>query len=162
MKGIARIRMAPTSVGNLLRNAPSFLKVENMIQPPGKQRRIAIVDDHEPFRRGICALLNSRGYAVSDFDSVPRFIASGVMKQIDCLILDVAMPGIDGVSLHECLRQTNYDFPIIFCTGHDADNRIQNALANGAAGMLQKPVNAETLFDAVAAACARRSSNERN
>lgn len=132
-----------------------------MIYPLEKQRRVAIVDDHEPFRRGICALLNSRGYAVCDFDSVPRFIASGAMTKIDCLILDVAMPGIDGVSLHECLRQTNYQFPVIFCTGRDADDRIQSALANGAAGMLQKPVNAETLLDAVASACARQESESK-
>lgn len=133
-----------------------------MIQPPAKQRRVAIVDDHEPFRRGISALLNSRGYAVSDFESVPQFIASGVMARIDCLILDVAMPGIDGVALHECLRQTNFEFPVIFCTGFDADERIQTALANGAAGMLQKPVRAELLFEAVESACARRVPSPQN
>jgi FixJ family two-component response regulator len=134
-----------------------------MFHPPEKkQRRIAIIDDHEPFRRGISALLSSRGYAVYDFESVPRFIESGVMPRIDCLILDVAMPEIDGVSLHECLRQTNYEFPVIFCTGFDPDERIQSALANGAIGVLQKPVDAESLFEAVTAACKRRSPSTPN
>lgn len=133
-----------------------------MTHPPGKKRFVAIVDDHEPFRRGICALLNARGYAAFDYDSVPRFIASGAMTKIDCLILDIGMPEIDGFALHECLRQTNYQFPVIFCTGRDPDEQIQNALANGAAGVLRKPVNPETLFEAVASACRRGAARDRN
>ncbi|HEX2854945.1 MAG TPA: response regulator [Opitutaceae bacterium] len=128
-----------------------------MIPPPERPRCVAIVDDHEPFRRGICALLGARGYTACDFDSVPRFIESGAMSRIDCLILDVAMPEIDGLALHACLRQTNYQFPVIFCTGYDADDRIRNALAEGAVGVLQKPVDPKTLLDAVASACARSS-----
>lgn len=125
-----------------------------MINSREKKRLIAVVDDHEPFRTGICALLERHGYRTCHFESVPRFIASGAMLKIDCLVLDIAMPEIDGLALHDCLRHTNYEFPILLCTGSDRDARIESALANGAAGLIQKPVKSETLLEAIASACA--------
>lgn len=114
---------------------------------------IAVVDDHQPTRTTICRLLERQGYATCNFGSVAEFIRFNEKRKIACLVSDVRMPEIDGVFLHECLRQTNFVFPVIFCTGHDLDDRLEQAIANGAYGLLRKPVKSEALLQAVAAAC---------
>lgn len=122
---------------------------------------IAVVDDHHPCRRGICRLLERNGYATCSFGSVAEFIHSPDKAKISCLISDVRMPEIDGVSLHECLKRTNYDFPIVFCTGLRDDERLERALADGAFALLHKPVRSEKLREVVAAACATAAARHR-
>lgn len=114
---------------------------------------VAIVDDHEPFRVATCALLKARGFTTVSYGCVKDFIHSGSMARIQCLILDVGMPEIDGFALQECLRDTNYEFPIIFCTGQDSDEAKNRALTNGAVYFLRKPVDSDALITAICSAC---------
>lgn len=126
--------------------------------PDLKKLHVAVVDDHEPFRVGTCRLLERRGFASSGFGSVAEFIGSGEVTRIDCLILDVGMPEIDGFALFDCLRETNYQFPIIFCSGQDRNEKMEQALSRDGVSFLQKPVQADTLAEAVRTACATASS----
>jgi FixJ family two-component response regulator len=122
---------------------------------PGRARLIAVVDDHESTRTTLCRLLERHGYAACHFGSVAEFVHSNQKSTIACLLSDVRMPGIDGIALHEGLRHTNFDFPVIFCTGHEPDERLGNALANGAFALLRKPIDAKTLIQTIEAACAK-------
>ena len=124
-----------------------------MSNPPPGKITIAIVDDHEPFRAATSALLRSRGFATVTHGCVKDFIRSGVMARIQCLILDVGMPEIDGFALQECLRDTNFDFPIIFCSGQDDDEAKNRALTNGAVYFLRKPVDSDALIQSICSAC---------
>lgn len=121
--------------------------------PPAKKLRIAIVDDHAPFRNATCRVLDGAGFSTRGFASAADFIRSGSLVGTDCLVLDVTMPDIDGFSLQECLRATNYELPIIFCSGVENDRAIARARANGAASFLRKPVTAQQLIKAVRTAC---------
>ena|ERR1700761_8955282 len=124
--------------------------------PVKKPLRVAVVDDHEPFRKALCGLLERRGYSTWSFDSVAPFVESRAMTRIDCLILDLGLPETDDLSLEECLRQTNSQFPIILCMGRDISGRLAKALGNRASVVLQKPVTSHTLMNAVDVACSGR------
>ena len=121
--------------------------------PRAPKLTIAIVDDHAGFRTAAVQILETAGYAVEGFSSVAAFVASGALLRIHCLMLDVGMPEIDGLALQECLRCTNYELPIVFCSGHpEAKAR---AIANGAAAFLPKPVTASRLLKTIRTACAQ-------
>ena len=97
--------------------------------------------------------LETAGFAVKSFSSVVEFVNSSVLARIDCLILDISLPGIDGLKLQECIRSTNYELPIVFCSGAKDDAARARAIAGGAASFLQKPVHHQQLIDVVRAAC---------
>jgi len=115
---------------------------------------IAVVDDHKATRVEMCRLLDRQGYATCHFSSVAEFIRSNEISKIDCLLSDVRMPEIDGISLQACLKNTNLQFPVIFCTGGEIDERLKGALANGVFALLRKPVSSDRLLETIEAACA--------
>ncbi len=118
---------------------------------PQPRRNIAIVDDHAGFRKLISRVLLDEGYAANGFASVQEFVRSGLMPKIDCLILDVQMPGIDGLTLHETLKGTNFRFPVIICTGFEVEELHRELLASTT--VLRKPVQPTTLIAAIEFAC---------
>lgn len=126
------------------------------ISPFPKPPRVAVIDDHQPTRVAICRVLEGSGYTACHFGSVADFISSNEKSMIACLISDVRMPGIDGVTLYEGLQHTNFTFPVIFCTGLEIDERLNRALDKGVAALLKKPVSPEALLKAVGDACAPR------
>lgn len=121
--------------------------------PFPKPLRIAVVDDHQSTRLAMCRLLEEQGYTACHFGSVKDFIGSHEKAGIACLISDVRMPGIDGISLYEGLQKTNFTFPVIFCTGQELDERLHRTLDKGVAALLLKPISPEALLKAVKAAC---------
>ncbi len=120
--------------------------------PPKLPKLIAIVDDHEGSRVGLAAMIQSLGCKVEAFESVRAFFHSHAMRRVDCIILDVAMPDIDGLTAQKGLLQTNYNGPIIFCSGYDEDEIRESAAANGAAYFLRKPLRKADLIRALQAA----------
>ncbi len=97
--------------------------------------------------------LETAGFAVKSFSSVVEFVNSSVLTRIDCLILDISLPGIDGLKLQECIRSTNYELPIVFCSGAKDDTARARAMSGGAVCFLEKPVSPQQLVDVVRAAC---------
>ena len=118
----------------------------------------AVIDDNESFRRAMCSVLISEGFAAESFSSVASFVESGGLSRARCLVLDVAMPGIDGLAFQSCLRGTNYDIPIIFCSGASDDATRLLALESGAVCFLKKPVTAADLIECVNTALAKQRS----
>jgi FixJ family two-component response regulator len=112
------------------------------------QALIAIVDDDQSFREALDSLLTLIGYRTAIFDSAGSFLDSPQFPNVSCAILDVSMPGMDGLELQQHLAAT-HPIPIIFITDlRDAKTREQ-AVQAGAIGFLNKPVSEESLIDAL-------------
>jgi len=115
---------------------------------------VSVVDDDVSVRESLPDLLRILGYAAEAFASAQEFLASGSMGRTDCLLLDVAMPGMSGPDLQSALTLKGSDIPIIFITaGGDATTR-RRALENGAVECLYKPFSERDLVAALDAAFA--------
>ena len=125
------------------------MKVDsNTIQErPGAAPHVSIVDDDECVREAIKSLLRSVGLGADVFASAEEFLKSERLKNTACLILDVRMPGMNGLELQELLAAAQYEIPIIFITAHVSDREACNrALRAGAVDFLSKPFSEETLL----------------
>lgn len=114
---------------------------------------VAIVEDNHSLRRAMSKVLEMADFETKSFSSVLDFVNSGVLARLKCLVLDVGLPGIDGLRLQECIRSTNYELPIVFCSGANDDTVRTRAIAGGASCFLRKPVSPEKLVEAVRASC---------
>jgi FixJ family two-component response regulator len=118
---------------------------------------ISIVDDDASIRQALDGLLRSAGLQAAAFGSVEEFLGSGHLATTGCLILDLQMPGIDGLELQEWLLAEGHRIPIIVLTAHDDDGGARDrALAAGALAFLPKPFDADVLLGAVSAAVESR------
>ena len=120
----------------------------NTPKEKNNQALIAIVDDDQSFREALESLLTLIGYRTAIFSSARDFLDSHQFPSVSCAILDVSMPGMDGLELQRHLVAT-HPIPIIFITDlRDAKTREQ-AVQAGAISFLNKPVSEETLIDAL-------------
>ena len=119
---------------------------------------IALVDDDESVRESLPDLLVQLGYATTAFASAEEFLASDCILQAQCLLLDVAMPGMTGPELQRELIRRGHWFPIIFITAQP-DKGVRKALIQqGAAECLFKPFSEKALRAALDSALARAES----
>jgi len=94
--------------------------------------------------------MKSVGLAVKVFASAEEFLESDRTSDTDCLILDVRLPGIDGMELHRHLLASQSAIPVIFITAHGSDEEMRaSALAKGAVAYLMKPLDAEELLNVI-------------
>ena len=115
-----------------------------------KTPRVSIVDDDESVREAINSLLRSVGLQAQVFASAEEFLNSGYQHHAGCLILDVRMPGMNGLQLQEQLVSVECDIPIIFITAHVSDTQARTrALQSGAVDFLIKPFSEEALLNDV-------------
>jgi FixJ family two-component response regulator len=110
---------------------------------------VSIVDDDESVRESLPDLIKEFGFAVQVFPSAEEFLASEYVDLTDCLILDVAMPGMPGLELQQVLERQGRDVPIVFITAHGNAASRTRAMSQGAAGYLLKPFSAADLLDAL-------------
>jgi FixJ family two-component response regulator len=119
--------------------------------------RIAIVDDDDSLRTALAGLLRSHGHTVCGHESAERFLASGDIGQIDCIISDVHMPGMDGLELKRRLDAIGDRTPMIMITGRICPDLDAQVAAIGAHGLLEKPFQVATLIDSIESAVAART-----
>ena len=110
---------------------------------------VHIVDDDASFRKSIERLLRVRGYTTECFESADAFLRSGVLGRAGCILLDVHMPGLDGLALQQALARTRCTMPVIFLTGRGDIPMSVRAIKAGAADFLTKPVDVEVLLGAL-------------
>jgi FixJ family two-component response regulator len=109
-----------------------------------------IVDDDPDVRRALARLLRAAGYTTRSFGSASEFLVSGeACLSAGCIILDLAMPGLSGLELQECLTAYGCHRPIIFLTGNGDISKTVQAMKAGAVNFLTKPVDERELFTAV-------------
>jgi FixJ family two-component response regulator len=117
----------------------------------GRPSLVSVVDDDESVRESLPDLLRQWGFAAEAFSSAEAFLASEVLGETSCLLLDIVMPGMSGPDLQQELTRRRRKIPIVFITGHEEMPRSP-LLVDGAAGCLVKPFSEAALLDAVSAA----------
>ena len=116
-------------------------------------RLVAIVDDDQSVRDSISSLLRSAGYKTVDFPSAEAFLTSSHRDEPQCLVLDVVMPGLNGLELQRQLRAKRCLTPVVFITARADDNEIRTAaLRGGARAFLSKPCSDDLLLTAIGSA----------
>jgi FixJ family two-component response regulator len=121
------------------------------------------VDDEQGFRSSVIRLLKSAGLRARGFGSASEFLAEFDPAAPGCLVLDFAMPGLDGVELQRKLHEElDSDIPIVFLTGQAQVPDTVTALKEGAVDFLTKPAEPEVLIAAVRAALARDEERRRD
>ncbi len=120
---------------------------------------IAIVDDDASVREAMTSLLKASGMRAEVFASAEEFLASRHLDQTKCLILDVQMPGMNGLELQRLLASENRCIPIIFISAHDHQDIRRLAIQAGAIDFLPKPFGEAALLGAIRAALGRPAKN---
>ena len=115
---------------------------------------VFVIDDDALIRDGIHSLIKSIGLRVETFASAQDFMLAKRPDAPACLILDVRMPGLNGLDLQRKLSDANIYIPIIFITGHGDIPMSVRAMKEGALEFLTKPVRGQDLLDAVQKAVA--------
>ena len=113
---------------------------------------MSVVDDDESVRESLPDLLREFGFAVEAFSSAEEFLASDVVGQTRCLILDVAMPGMTGPELQQELTRRRQEIPIVFITAHARRDHPSAPARQGAVECLFKPFSDTALLEALDAA----------
>ena len=112
---------------------------------------ISIVDDDESVRRTTKLLVESFGYRAAVFESAESFLKSDQLFDTSCLVVDIQMPGMDGLQLQSHLADEGYSIPIIFITAY-GDKSRRRALQAGAVAFLDKPFSDEQLLENIRSA----------
>jgi FixJ family two-component response regulator len=117
-----------------------------------KRSLISVVDDDESIRESLPDLLRELGYDARTFSSAEEFLESDYLDQTDCLLLDIAMPGMSGPELQRELSLRGKEFSIIFITGQRDETIRPRLLKLGAVECLLKPFSDEDILEALNAA----------
>jgi FixJ family two-component response regulator len=113
---------------------------------------VFVVDDDPSVLRSLQRLLRSAGWATETYDSAEEFLRARDPAAAGCVILDLAMPDIDGLEVQRRLVEAGLPLPIIFLTGRSDPPTIVRAMRAGASNFLCKPVDGEQLLASVAEA----------
>lgn len=107
----------------------------------GQEQLVYIVDDDDALRDSLIWLLESTGLKAQAFASAEEFLEAWSPSMSGCLVLDVRMPGMSGLELHERLLARRSTLPVIFITGHGDVPMAVAALKRGAVDFVEKPFN---------------------
>jgi len=122
---------------------------------------VFVVDDDASMRRSLDSLLRSVGLDVQLFASAQEFMAAKRPDAPACLVLDVRLPGMSGLTFQEELAKAGVALPVIFITGHGDVPMTVRAMKAGAAEFLTKPFDDQVLLDAIHAAIERDATRRR-
>jgi FixJ family two-component response regulator len=116
----------------------------------GKSEQIVfVVDDDESMRIALTNLFRSMTLDVQVFSSAAEFLQSKLPNIVSCLVLDVRLPGVNGLEFQGALAKTGIDIPIVFMTGHGDIPMSVKAMKAGAIDFLPKPFRDQDMLDAV-------------
>jgi len=115
---------------------------------------VYLVDDEESVRKSLERLISTAGFNVLSFASAAEFLNNTPRQSPCCLLVDVQMPGIDGLELQQELNEKKLSIPIIFITGHSDIKATVEAMQSGAVTVLSKPLSNRALFAAIEKALA--------
>ena len=119
---------------------------------------VYIVDDDLSVCRALSLLLKSHGFKVETFMRAADFLAFKRLKLPSCLVLDIQLPGINGLALQEVMKQRGISIPIIFITGHGDIPMSVKGMKAGAVDFLPKPFTKKKLLDAVTLAIVKNKA----
>jgi len=122
---------------------------------------VFVIDDDASVRKGVSRLLRSARYKSEAFESASDFLAREQHSGPACLIVDVRMPGINGMDLQETLIQRRREEQLVFITGHGDISMCAQAMKAGAADFLPKPFRDDELLQCVERALIRSAEQRR-
>ena len=125
------------------------------------QPRVFVVDDDRSVRKSLARLLHAEAYAVETFATATEYLARGPHDGPVCLVLDMHLPGLDGLGLQQQLAGLGRSESVVFITGHDDLPSAIQAMKLGAVDFLLKPIGDGALLAAVAQALARSGDERR-
>ncbi len=126
-----------------------------MALPPLASAHIHMVDDDGAIGTAVVRLLASAGFRATAYRSAESFLARSDPEEHGCLILDIAMPGLDGLGLQQAIGERGCHMPVIFLTGQADVAMCAQAMKQGALDFLTKPVDDAVLLAVVERALAR-------
>lgn len=110
---------------------------------------VFIVDDDEAVRESLVAILEAQGFSAVAFASAEAFLLGYVPAPVGCALIDLRMPGMDGLTLLEHLRAKGLQLPVVVVTGHGDVPQAVRAMKAGALDFIEKPYTTAVLLDAV-------------
>jgi FixJ family two-component response regulator len=110
---------------------------------------VHIVDDDEAVRDSLSLLLSSVGLESRQYENAPAFLNSNFQTTSGCIVLDIRMPGMSGMDMHEKLNDLGCNLPVIFITGHGDIPMAVEAMKRGAVEFVQKPFREQDLLDCI-------------
>jgi two-component system response regulator FixJ len=125
-----------------------------------ENKLVHVVDDEEAIRRSLDFLLRTAGYQVEKWADGETFLKGADRTQPGCVLLDVRMPGMDGLQVQEEMASQGFNFPVIVLTGHGDIGTAVRAMQGGAVDFLEKPFNRERLLEALATGFLQLSDRE--
>jgi FixJ family two-component response regulator len=118
------------------------------------QQVIAVLDDEPEMRKALRRLLVCRGFCVEEYERGDDLLAAPGSNSLDCLLLDLHMPGLNGFEILEALRSRRTPVPVVVITAHDEPGTAARVHELGASAYLKKPVDRDALLSAIAEAIA--------
>jgi FixJ family two-component response regulator len=126
-----------------------------------QEANICIVDDDEAIRESIRLLLYAGGMHSCAYETADDYLEDAHPPEFDCMLLDIRMPGTDGLELFRILRRKRLAFPVIFITGHGDIPLAVSAIKQGAFDFLTKPFQEGELLEKVRAAIHHQQSSKK-
>ena len=114
-----------------------------------RARLVGIVEDDVGMREGLSWLLMAARFSVVSFASAEEFLQRALPKDVDCLVVDVRLPGMDGIALCQVMQERGRRIPTLFMSGHDDPAMHALFRRAGITRWLRKPFAGQTLIDAV-------------
>ena len=125
-----------------------------------ESKLVHIVDDEDSVRRSLDFLLRAAGYRTARWEDGETFLKAADKAEPACVLLDVRMPGMDGLQVQAEMAGRGYNMPVVVLTGHGDISTAVRAMQGGAVDFLEKPFNRERLLDALSAGFARMEDRE--
>ena len=122
---------------------------------------ISVIDDDQSVRRTTALLVESFGFRATSFESAEAFLESDQLQDTSCLIVDVQMPGMNGLQLQSQLAAAGCRIPIIFITAYYEKETHRRAMQAGAVALLSKPFTDEQLLQTIHSALGRSLARRR-
>lgn len=130
--------------------SPSPYEPSERPSAAGKRTRIAVVDDVAAVRKSLKALLETYGYEVTTYESAESFFSAAASAPPSCVLLDVRMPDMDGLTARRLLAARMPGVPAIIITGHGDVDMAVKAIKEGAFDFIEKPIDDKKLVSSVA------------
>ena len=126
-------------------------------------RLIHLVDDDEAIRRSAGFMLKTSGFRVQSYESGDHLLKSAASLEPGCILLDIRMPGMDGLEVQQALKERGVGLPVVIMTGHGDVTLAVQAMKAGAVDFIEKPFEKAVLLGAIDQAFSRldRSSEAR-
>jgi two-component system response regulator FixJ len=112
-------------------------------------RLVHLVDDDEAIRRSVGFMLKTSGFQVRTYESGVDFLKSATSLDPGCILLDIRMPGMDGLEVLGALRAKGVSLPVIIMTGHGDVSLAVQAMKAGALDFIEKPFEKAVLLSAI-------------